>query len=47
MLESINDLLVDLKILEDDDWKHLRIGSADAELDRENPRCELEIEYYE
>ena len=47
MLESINDLLVDLKILEDDDWKHLRIRSADAELDRENPRCELEIEYYE
>lgn len=43
MLESINDLLVDLEILEDDDWKHLRVGRADAELDRQNPRCEVEI----
>lgn len=46
MLESINDLLVDLGILEDDDWKHLRIGWADAEVDKENPRCELTIKQY-
>lgn len=43
MIESINDLLVDVGILEDDDWKHVRIGSGDAELDRENPRAEIEI----
>lgn len=43
MLESINDLLCDLGVLEDDDWQHLRIGSADSELDRENPRCEIII----
>lgn len=43
MLESINDLLVDTGILKDDDWQHLRIGNADAELDRENPRAEITI----
>lgn len=43
MIESINDLLVDIGILEDDDWKHVRIGYADAEIDRNNPRCELTI----
>jgi Holliday junction resolvase RusA-like endonuclease len=46
MLESVNDLLVDLGILEDDDWKHVRIGWADADLDRENPRAELNIKPY-
>ena len=46
MLESINDLLVDVGILEDDDWKHVRIGWADADLDRENPRAELNIKPY-
>lgn len=43
MIESINDLLVDLGVIEDDDWKHVRLGSGDAELDRENPRCEITI----
>jgi len=43
MLESINDLLVDCGVLEDDDWKHVRIGSADAEVDKENPRAEVTI----
>lgn len=43
MIESINDLFVDLGIVADDDWKHVRIGLADAELDRENPRCEVTI----
>lgn len=46
MLESINDLLVDVGILEDDDWKHVRIGWADATIDKENPRCELTIKPY-
>ena len=46
MLESINDLFVDAGILEDDCWKYLRIGSADAEVDKENPRCELAIKPY-
>lgn len=43
MIESINDLFVDEGIVEDDDWKHVRIGSGDAELDRENPRAEIII----
>ena len=43
MIESINDLLVDLGILVDDDWKHVRIGRGDAELDRKNPRAEITI----
>ena len=46
MLESINDLLVDVGILKDDDWKHVRIGFADADLDRENPRAEISIRPY-
>ena len=46
MLESINDLLVDAGIIEDDDWKHVRIGGADADLDRENPRAEITINAY-
>lgn len=43
MIESINDLFVDLGIVKDDDWKHVRIGLGDAELDRENPRAEITI----
>ena len=43
MIESINDLFVDLGIVADDDWRHVRIGSGDAELDRENPRAEIII----
>lgn len=46
MLESVNDLLVDVGILTDDDWKHLSIGSADAEIDREFPRAEITIKPY-
>ena len=30
-------------IIEGDHWAVLRIGSADAEVDKENPRCELTI----
>ena len=43
MLESVNDLLSDMDIIEDDDWKHLKIGSGDATLDRDNPRVEIYI----
>lgn len=43
MIESVNDLLVDEGIVPDDDWQHLVIGYADAQLDRENPRVELAI----
>ena len=46
MLESINDLLVDAGILIDDDWSHVRIGWADSDLDRENPRAEITIKPY-
>ena len=46
MIESINDLFVDEGILQDDDWKHVRIGFGDAELDRENPRAEITINAY-
>ena len=46
MLESINDLLVDVGILEDDDWKHVRIGWADATVDKEKPRAEVTIKQY-
>lgn len=43
MIESINDLFVDQGLVVDDDWKHVKIGSGDAELDRENPRAEIFI----
>lgn len=46
MLESVNDLFVDVGLLKDDDWKHVRIGFADADLDRENPRAEISIRPY-
>lgn len=46
MIESINDLFVDLGIVKDDDWQHVRIGSGDAELDRTNPRAEITIKPY-
>lgn len=43
-LESINDLLVDYGLLKDDDWWTInRIIILKTELDRENPRVELEI----
>lgn len=30
-------------IIEGDNWQLLRIGSADAEIDKDNPRCEITI----
>ena len=37
-LESINDLLVDAGLLEDDDWKHLFIYGGKAELAKKKMR---------
>jgi len=43
MVCQVNDALVQAGLLEDDSWKHLKLGSADAELDRENPRAEIVV----
>lgn len=43
MIASVNDALVKAGLLIDDDWQHLAIGAADAEIDTKNPRCELWI----
>lgn len=42
-IESINDLLTDIKFWKDDNWKIVRKFHASAELSRENPRCEIRI----
>ena len=41
MISSCNDALVQAGILSDDNWKVLRIGGAEAHLDRDNPRAEI------
>lgn len=41
MISSCNDALVQAGILSDDNWKVLRIGGAEAVLDKENPRAEI------
>lgn len=41
MIASVNDALVKAGALSDDSWQVMRVGSADAELDRENPRAEV------
>ena len=43
MISSVNDALVQAGILSDDNWKVLRIGSAEAYLDKENPRAEIQL----
>lgn len=45
MMCSINDLLQDAGLLKNDDWKSLKVGSADAQIDGENPRAEITIEF--
>lgn len=42
-IESINDLLVDINFLTDDNWKIIKSFTATAQLDTENPRCEIRI----
>lgn len=41
MISSCNDALVQAGILSDDNWKVLRIGGAEAVLDKDNPRAEI------
>lgn len=41
MIASVNDVLVKAGLLEDDDWQHLAIGGADAEIDKKNPRVTI------
>lgn len=43
MISSCNDALVQAGILDDDNWKVLRIGGAIAVLDKDNPRAEIEL----
>ena len=43
MIASINDAIVKAGILEDDSWQLLKIGEADATLDKDNPRAVLTI----
>lgn len=46
MIASVNDALVKAGVLLDDKWQLLAIGSADAQLDKDNPRAEIVIEKY-
>ena len=42
--ESVMDLLVDNKIIPDDDWTHVSsLHLVSGGSDKENPRCEIEI----
>lgn len=43
MISSCNDALVQAGVLSDDNWKVLRIGGAEACLDKENPRAEITL----
>lgn len=44
MIASINDAIVKAGIIQDDSWQCLTIGSAEAEIDKNNPRAELWID---
>lgn len=46
MVCTVNDALVTAGLLKNDSWQWLAIGSADAELDADNPRAEIYIEDY-
>ena len=43
MIQSVEDILVEKGLLIDDSWQHVCIGTADAQIDRDNPRCEVTI----
>lgn len=43
MVCTVNDALVKAGLLADDSWQSLILGGADAEIDRDNPRVELDI----
>jgi Holliday junction resolvase RusA-like endonuclease len=42
-IASVNDILVKAEVIKDDCWQILAIGSATADIDRINPRVELQI----
>ena len=44
MIATVNDALVKRGLVKDDSWQWVRLGSADAEIDRKNPRVTLWIE---
>lgn len=44
-LESVQDILVDAGILTDDSAEELCIGAITHDIDRENPRAEVVLEY--
>lgn len=43
MIASVNDSLQAADVITGDHWQVLQLGSAKAEIDKEDPRCELEI----
>ena len=43
MVASVNDALVKAGLLKSDSWQYLKSHGFDAEIDRENPRVELEV----
>lgn len=43
MIASVNDALVSAQIIQDDSWQWLRIASVDAQIDKQNPRAEIEL----
>ena len=44
MIQGVEDALVRAELIKDDAWQYVALGGADAEIDRERPRCELWIE---
>lgn len=44
MIASVNDALVKAGIVIDDSWQAMKIGEADAKLDKDNPRAEVWID---
>ncbi len=43
MLTTIQDALVKANILQDDSWQYLKITGLDAEIDKLNPRAEIDL----
>lgn len=43
MIQSVEDVLVKKGLIKDDAWEYVCIGSADAAVDKDNPRVEFSI----
>lgn len=43
MVCTVNDALVKSGIIKSDSWQYLKIGFADAEVDKDDPRVELNL----